>query len=201
MPAGFERIELLGDRVRLRPIREADAADAYRLLTDDAVLANLAWDGPASEAEIAGTYTRWQTEFKAGENCCLAIERADKPGMVGCINARFPRHPMQADIGYWLGVPYWNQGYMTEAVRLVCHLSFGHLNAARAYATVFTRNMASRRVLEKNGFSVDGTLRSHVFKRGQFVDSWFLTLLRSEWEVRKERYAPRHEEVIVAEGE
>jgi ribosomal-protein-alanine N-acetyltransferase len=90
---------------------------------------------------------------------------------------------------------------MTETVRLVCYFSFVYLDAARAYATVFTRNMASRRVLEKNGFSVDGTLRSHVFKRGEFVDSWFLTLLHSEWEVQKKRYAPRHEDIVVAKGE
>jgi len=200
VPAGFEHIELVGDKVRLRPIRASDAVDAYRLLTDDAVLANLAWDGPASEAEIADTYARWETEFRAGEHCALAIELADKPGMVGCINARFPRHPRQADIGYWLGVPHWNQGCMTEAVRLVCYLSFKHLDAARAYATVFTRNMASRKVLEKNGFSVDGTLRHHVFKRGEFVDSWFLTLLRPEWETGWEWFSPRLENIVFARG-
>jgi len=201
MPAGFEYIELVGDKVQLRPIREADAADAYRLLSDDAVLANLAWDGPASEAEIAGTYHHLEGELKSGESYCFAIESIDVPGLLGCIDARFPRHPRQADIGYWLGVPYWNNGYMTEALRLVCHFSFVHLDAARIYATAFTSNVASRKVLEKNGFSVDGTLRSHVFKRGQFVDSWFLTLLRSEWEVGKERYSPRQENVMVAKGE
>ena len=198
---GFEYIELVGDKIRLRPIEVSDATDAYSLLTDDAVLANLAWNGPASEAEIAETYTRWQAEFRAGENCCLAIERADKTGLVGGIDVRFPRHPRQADIGYWLGVPYWNKGYMTEAVRLICYLSFKQFDAARVYATVFVGNTGSRRVLEKNGFSVDGTLRSHVFKRGQFVDSWFMTLLRSKWEAEKARYTPRQENVIVAKGE
>jgi ribosomal-protein-alanine N-acetyltransferase len=201
MPAGFEHIELVGDKVRLRPIREGDAADTYRLVADDAVLANLAWDGPANEAEIVDTYQRWATEMKAGEGCHLAIELTDETGLIGCIDVQFPRHPRQADIGYWLGVPYWNNGYMTEAVRLVCYLSFKYLDAARAYATVFVGNIGSRRVLEKNGFSLDGTLRSHVSKRGQFLDSWFLTLLRSEWEAEKDKYIPRHEEVIFAEGE
>ncbi len=200
MPVGFEHIELLGEKVRLRPIREADAPDAYRLVADEAVLANLAWDGPASEAEIADTYQRWVTEMKAGEACHLAIERADKTGLIGCIDVRFPRHPRQADIGYWLGVPYWNNGYVTEAVRLICHLSFKHLDAVRAYATVFVGNAGSRRVLEKNGFSVDGTLRSHVYKRGKFVDSWFLTLLRSEWEASQQQFSPRYEDILVAEG-
>ena len=201
MPAGFDHIELLGDKVRLRPIRASDAADAYRLLADDAILRWLSWDGPASEAEIAETYRRWEMELKTDENCYLAIERVDEPGLVGCITARFPRHPRQVDIGYWLGVPYWNRGYMTEAVRLVCHLSFNHLGAVRAYATVFVGNNGSRKVLEKNGFSVDGTLRHHVFKRGKFLDSWFLTLLRSEWVTERERFSPRHEDVVVAKGE
>lgn len=201
MPLGFEHIELSGEKVRLRPIREGDAPDAYRLVADEAVLANLAWDGPASEAEIAATYHRLEGELKSGESYCFAIERIDTPGLLGCIDARFPRHPRQADIGYWLGVPYWNNGYMTEAVRLVCHFSFVHLDAARVYATAFTSNVASRKVLKKNGFSVDGTLRSHVFKRGKFVDSWFLTLLRSEWEAEEERYTPQHEDVIFAEEE
>ena len=201
MPAGFEQIELLGEKVRLRPIKENDAADAYRLLIDDAVLSNLAWDGPANEAEIVEAYHRLEGELKSGESYCFAIESVDAPGLLGCIDVRFPRHPRQADIGYWLGVPYWNNGYMTEALRLVCHFSFVHLDAARVYTTAFTSNVASRKVLEKNGFSVDGTLRSHVFKRGQFLDSWFLTLLRPEWEVEKERYTPRHEDVVVAKGE
>jgi ribosomal-protein-alanine N-acetyltransferase len=107
MPVGFNHIELVGDKVRLRPIRESDAADAYRLLSDDAVVANLAWDGPSGEAEIAGTYQRLEGELKSGESYCFAIERVDLSGLLGCIDARFPRHPRQADIGYWLGVPYW----------------------------------------------------------------------------------------------
>ncbi|UCB43270.1 MAG: GNAT family N-acetyltransferase [Dehalococcoidales bacterium] len=201
MPVGLEHIELVGERVRLRPIKESDAADAYRLLVDDAVLSNLVWDGPTSEAEIAEAYDRLEGELKSGESYSIAIERVDASGLLGCINPRFPRHPRQAEIGYWLGVPYWNQGYMTEAVRLVCHLSFKHLDAARAYATVFTSNVASRKVLEKNGFSVDGTLRSHVFKRGEWRDEWFLSLLRSEWEVREERYTPRHENIVFTRGE
>lgn len=200
MPVFFEHIELLGEKVRLRPIREADAANAYRLLIDDAVLRWLSWDGPVSEAEIVETYRRWESEFRISENCNLAIERVDEPSLVGCITARFPRHHRQADIGYWLGVPYWNRGYMTEAVRLVCHLAFKYLDAVRAYATVFAGNNGSRKVLEKNGFTVDGTLRHHVFKRGEFLDSWFLTLLRSEWEAERERFAPRHEDIVIVEG-
>lgn len=200
MGTAFADIQLVGDRVRLRPIREDDAARAHHLVSDDAVLANLAWEGPAGEGEMAETYRRLEGEWKSGESYCFAIERVNVSGLCGCIDARFPRHPRQADIGYWLGAPYWNRGYMTEAIRLVCHFSFEHLDAVRAYATVFDGNVGSRRALEKNGFSLDGTLRRHVFKRGEFLDAWFLTLLRSEWEEDRDRFLPRHEDIVAAGG-
>jgi ribosomal-protein-alanine N-acetyltransferase len=200
MPIGFERIELVGDRVRLRPVRPADAAEAYRLITDDAVLATLLWEGPASVHERAAIFGRWQADLRTGDRHSFAIERADRPGIIGCIVPRLVVHPQQADLGYWLGVPYWNRDYMTEAVCLACHFSFEHLDAARAYATVMVGNHGSRRVLEKNGFRLDGTLRKHVLKRGEWRDEWFLTLLRSEWERAREGFLPRHEEIVPVEG-
>jgi len=198
MVIGFERIALVGDKVRLRPTGPDDAADAYRLVTDEAVLSWLLWEGPADEAELSGTYRRWQAELKTGESYNFAIERCDQPGLIGCIGPRLMAHPLQADIGYWLGVPYWNRGYMTEAIRLICHFSFGYLDAIRVYATVMTGNVGSRRALEKNGFSLDGTLRSHVIKRGQWQDEWFLTLLRFEWQTDRERFCPRKEDIVLA---
>jgi ribosomal-protein-alanine N-acetyltransferase len=198
MSVGFSHIDIVGEKVRLRPIRATDAKAAYRLVKNEAVLSNLAWDGPRDEEELRNTYRQWEEEIKTGESCSLVIEHVDRTGLIGCIGIRFPRHPLQGDIGYWLGEPFWNRGYMTDAVRLVCHLSFQYLDAARAYATVFVGNIGSRRALEKNGFSLDGTLRCHVYKRGKWMDGWFFSLLRSEWEPNREKFVPRHEEVVVA---
>ncbi len=198
MSIGFERIELVGDRVRLRPTTGGDGASAYRLVKDEAILKWLLWDGPNAEREMAETFQRWQEGLETGESYHFAIERADEPGLIGCIGPRLVTYPEQADIGYWLGVPYWSRGYMTEAIRLVCHFCFKYLGVVRVYATVFVGNVGSRRALEKNGFSLDGTLRGHVHKRGGFLDAWFFTLLRSEWEEDRERFRPRHEDIVVA---
>ena len=201
MSVGFSHIDIVGEKVRLRPVMATDAGAAYRLVKNEAVLATMAWDGPVDEGELRDTYARWEEEIKTGENHYLAIERADQPGLIGNITVRFPRHPQQADIGYWLGEPFWNQGYMTEAVRLVCHFSFKYLDAARVYATVFVGNISSRRALEKNGFSLDGTLRCHVYKGGKWVDGWFFTLLRSEWEHNSKKFSPSYEDVIAVAKE
>ena len=60
---------------------------------------------------------------------------------------------------------------------------------------VFVGNEGSRRVLEKNRFRLDGTLRHHVIKRGEWLDGWFFSLLRSEWETNKSWYRPTSEVV------
>lgn len=78
-----------------------------------------------------------------------------------------------AEIGYWLGEPYWKQGLATEAVRQMCEYGFG-LGFARLQAAVFDFNQASMRVLEKNGFVKEGIFRRSVYKNGRFLDEhWY----------------------------
>ncbi len=198
MTVGFDRVFMVGDSVRLRPAQASDAAEAYRLVNDEAVLSRLVWDGPESEEQMSGTFRQWHDRLAAGQDYNLVIERSDEPGLIGCISARLINHPLQADVGYWLGARYWNQGYITDAVRLMCHFCFQYLESARAYATVFVGNMGSRRALEKNGFSLDGTLRCNALKRGEWRDEWFFSLLRSEWEQEPARFRPGREDVVVA---
>ena len=192
----FADAELVGERARLRPIRVDDAPRAFGLLSDDRVTRTLLWDGPASVEAVSESYQSMGlpgVSLGGDASYTFAIEAADTPGIIGSIGARLRPHPQQIDIGYWLGVPYWGAGIMTDAVRLVTHFSFEQLDALRVYATVFTGNVASRRVLEKCGFALDGTLRQQVPKRGEWLDEWFLTLLRAEWEPKRDEYRPSDE--------
>ena len=177
----FKYMILEGDLVRLRPIKASDAHEAYSMLINEKVLDWLLWDGPESEEELLNTYTQWENEFGEVSDYRFAIERLDNPGIIGCIDLRFPEHKKQLDIGYWLGFPFWSKGYMTDALRLACDFGFKHLGIVRIYAPVFRGNIRSRRVLEKNGFSLDGTLRNHLLKSKQWRDAWFMSLLRSDW--------------------
>ena len=194
----FTELKLVGRSVRLRPLRREDAAPAFSLLSDDHVTRTLQWDGPSSVETLADGYDAMglpgAAEVSRGYH--FAIEAVTKAGIIGSIAARPIVHPLQLDIGYWLGVPYWGRGLMTDAVRPVAHFSFQHLDAVRAYATVFVGNVGSDRVLEKCGFSLDRTLRCHAFKRGQWLDEWFFTLLRADWEAHKDEYLPGQEPVV-----
>ena len=93
MPIGFNHLDISGRKIRLRPTRAVDTEAAYNLITNEAILSNLAWDGPANEDELLNSYRQWEKEIKTGENYSLAIERLDQPGSIGCINIRFPGTP------------------------------------------------------------------------------------------------------------
>ncbi len=74
------------------------------------------------------------------------------------------------EIGYWLGKSWWGQGIMTAAVRAACHHAFFQWDVDVIIASCFVSNVASRRVLEKNGFAFEG--RHQLVKDGEGIDSW-----------------------------
>jgi RimJ/RimL family protein N-acetyltransferase len=86
----------------------------------------------------------------------------------------------RAEIGYWLARPYWGQGIMTDAVGTYVRYAFRELEVSRLTAHVFEFNSASARVLEKNGFILEGRLRKHFLKDGRLVDARFYGLLKDE---------------------
>ena len=80
---------------------------------------------------------------------------------------RIHRH---AELGYWIGKPWWNQGYATEACRALLHYTFEELRLHRVYAHHFTRNPASGKVLQKIGMTWEGKLKEHVIRWQRFED-------------------------------
>ena len=85
-----------------------------------------------------------------------------------------------AELGYWLGEPFWGRGIMTAAVETMCREGFAAWDIVRIHAEAFARNAASRRVLEKAGFALEGTLRRSVYKNGEMLDSCIYALVREE---------------------
>jgi ribosomal-protein-alanine N-acetyltransferase len=197
---GFQKLLIKGRAIQLRPIRLSDAQLAFKLVfNNDEILKWLLWDGPKDENEIASTYKRWDDELGTTRDVYLAIEQIKTPGLVGCISLNRKDSFEQADMGYWLSVAYWGKGYMTEAVRLVCYLGFKYLNLEKIYSPVFVGNMRSKHVLEKNGFSLEGILRSHFKKRGVWCDVWYMALLKYEWKNNEHRYLPSYEDISMVE--
>ncbi len=93
-------------------------------------------------------------------------------GAIGGIGMEFftDVHRLTAEIGYWLGEPFWGRGFATIALRAATEYAFATFALRRIQATVYEWNPASARVLEKAGYELEGCLRDHVVKDGRVGD-------------------------------
>ena len=85
---------------------------------------------------------------------------------------------ISAELGYWLGEPYWGRGITTAAVKAVTAYAFTTLDLVRVFAVPFANNRASARVLEKAGYLHEGRLRSSAIKNGQVLDQDLFARIR-----------------------
>jgi ribosomal-protein-alanine N-acetyltransferase len=93
------------------------------------------------------------------------------------LEPRFDR----AEVGYWLGQPYWGRGLATEALAAVLRFGFEELQLNKMYATHHADNLASGRVMQKNGMRKEGELVQHSKRDGQYHDLWQYRLTSQEY--------------------
>ena len=181
--------ELATDRLILRPSTVADVEELFRLVSGpdrDEITRFLRWDGPDSYDEFREFMLREQTFEDSGLRWAIVDADGEITGTayqaIGHIGSR-PILTGRGDVGYWLGRPYWGQGIMTEALTAVRDYSFRAIGLHKLEAEVFVDNQAGIRLLESVGFTREGTIRSCMQKRGEWIDAHAYGLLRSEWDV------------------
>ncbi len=121
--------------------------------------------------------------FIGQDNTNLAFAIADEHELIGGIGA-MPNndvHRLNAEIGFWLGEPFWNKGIMTKAVNVFCNYLFNSYNYNKLCANVFEGNEASKKVLLNTGFILEGTLRKNIFKNNKFLDQYIYGLLKEDF--------------------
>jgi RimJ/RimL family protein N-acetyltransferase len=96
------------------------------------------------------------------------------------------------EIGYWVGQSAWGRGIATAAVKEMCRWAFREFEGlGRLEGVVFGGNEGSRRVLEKSGFTLEGTRRKAVRKHGVEKDLLVFGLLREDWIVEEVKEVTR----------
>jgi [ribosomal protein S5]-alanine N-acetyltransferase len=88
-------------------------------------------------------------------------------------------HRLTAELGYWLGEPFWGKGIMTEAVTAFTSYCFEKFNLLRIYAEPYAYNASSCRLLEKAGFNLEGRLRCSVIKDGKIFDQLMFAKIKN----------------------
>ena len=173
---------------------EDDAAVLYGLIGGDdrrEICATLLWDGPDSIRDTldwvrrvrSGTFAEfgfhWVVRDRTG-----AIT-AEPGRAMGAIGTRPRDEAGRADVGYWLGRPYWGQGIMKEALTALIDIGFERLDYYKMEADVYTINERGTRLVQSVGMIREGIiLRAHR-KYGDWVDAGIFGIMRDEWEARQ----------------
>jgi ribosomal-protein-alanine N-acetyltransferase len=165
-------------RLVLRPLELADVPRLLELAGDRDIALNTINIPHPYTPEAAEAWVRCQDEIRQHGDVNFAI---DDGKLVGGIGLRVQRDYERAEIGYWIGKPYWGCGYATEAAGAMIRYGFEELKLHRIYAGYFGRNEKSARVMIKNGMKYEGRLREHVKKWDEFVDIVYYGILREEW--------------------
>lgn len=176
-------LRLEGEHVVLVPVSSTHAHELFELVhSREEVLRWLIWDGPETVEELAESYEEWCFPTSYGLGLHLSIlERAHGERPVGTIGVRY-RSQGIGDVGYWLGSEVWGRGLGSEAVRLLSSHALLEQGASALCAWVDVGNMASRRVLEKNGYVFERTVAGKAQKRDGATDQWGFVLTRQDAE-------------------
>jgi RimJ/RimL family protein N-acetyltransferase len=171
-------------RLKLRPYGEADISELVSLIGAREVAATtLRIPHPYTEREARAFLA--QIGGESDNEIRFAVTESKDGRFCGGIGLRLASEHRNAELGYWIGLPYWGRGYGTEAARELLRYGFEELNLHRIFASHFKQNPASGRILKKIGMRYEGCQREHLCKWDQFVDSELYGILRQEWENRE----------------
>lgn len=174
--------QLISDRLRLRAFNAADAPTVRRLAGDrDIAATTLSVPHPYPE----GLAERWIAShyeaFVDGRRISLAITRLEDESLIGAISLMLDGNNRRAELGYWVGRPFWGQGYASEAARAMLDFGFENLGLNRIFAHHMQDNPASGRVLLNIGMQPEGVLIQHILKWDQYKDIALYGLTRDHY--------------------
>ncbi len=164
-------------------------------LSDSKIVQELAGDSKIAETTLNiphpymdGMAEAWINTHKDNlineKSITYAIVKKETEELMGAISLMTINNAhKKAELGYWVGVPYWNKGYCTEASQAIVELGFKELNLNRIYALSMECNNGSWRVMEKIGMKYEGTRRQDIFKNGIAVDLRSYAILREDFQI------------------
>lgn len=179
---------IYGQRVRLRAVEREDVKKFHEWINDPEVTAGLSLYLPMSMVDEETWFETMLT--RPPQQKAMAIEAREGEGwrLIGnCAFFDVDTVARSAEFGIMIGdKAFWNKGYGTEAVTLLLRHGFETLNLNRVALRVYADNPRARRSYEKAGFVLEGTMRQAMYRRGHFGDVHMMSVLRSEWDARRE---------------
>jgi len=170
-------------RLVLRPFGKDDIDKVAEMAGDRAVYdTTLNIPHPYSRNDAETWIASHPESLKNDRIVTYAITIKKSGNLIGAIGLVLKLAHDSAEMGYWIGKPYWNRGYATEAAVRMIQYGFDELKLNRIDAHYFVRNGASGKVMKKAGMKYEGCLRQAVKKEGNYEDLEAFAILRSEYE-------------------
>ena len=157
------------ENIKLRKLESSDKETIAELLNNKKILNNLR-DSIPNPYSISDAIFFINLTKENNPRQILGIEYKEELCGVISLIIQTDIYSKSAEIGYWLGEKYWGKGIMTKAVKLITKYGFENLNIIRIFTGVFEFNLASIKVLEKNGYLKDGIFKKAIFKNGKIWD-------------------------------
>jgi [ribosomal protein S5]-alanine N-acetyltransferase len=182
-----------------RPTRETERLILRPFTLDDAPrVQTLAGDGDIASTTLNiphpyedGMAEQWigghQEKFEKGTETVFALTLRSDGLLIGAMGLVINSPDENAELGYWIGKPYWNNGYATEAAKAVLDYAFNQLNLHRVHARHLKRNPTSGRVMQKIGLKHEGCQRQHTKKWDVFEDIECYGILRADFAASRSR--------------
>lgn len=173
---------LVTDRLRLRLLEERDLALFSECANRPEIYATtlrmpLPYRVEDARRFMLVQHAAWDSQ--TGLVMTICMRETDEP--IGSVGLEVYRSMDRAELGYWVSVPFWNQGYATEAAAAIVAYGFEHLALHRVSACHAVGNDASAKVMRKLGMSYEGTHRENIKKDGTYRDDVVYAVLKREY--------------------
>lgn len=167
------------NRLTLRPWRESDAEECYKYAKDPRVGPICGWPIHAS---VEDSRRIIREVLSVPETYAVVLKETKMPiGSIGLHRRDLAERDSEAELGYWLGVPYWGCGIIPEAAREVLRHAFEDLKLTRIWAGYYDENKSSKRVLEKLGFAYYRTETASAPQMNETRERHIRYLTKEEW--------------------
>lgn len=178
----FIRLRTWQNKDQKELVSQANHYEIWRNLTD-----SFPYPYTQNDAEAWIEFNLYQ---KPAENLAIIVN-GKVAGAIGLVK-KTGNWEKTAEIGYWLGYDFWGHGIGTKAVKKFSQYVFDTFpNIHRLEANVIAYNEASKRVLEKSGFTLEGIMKERFVKNEELLDIWHYAKLRKNNSTRKKRYQLR----------
>jgi ribosomal-protein-alanine N-acetyltransferase len=173
-------MELIGQHATLRPWRLADVPSLVKYANNPNVARQLRDRFPHPYTAADGRqFIQSLAQARPTTTFAIAVGGEAVGGTGFAPGADVERY--SAEVGYWLGEPYWGRGITAEAVTLLSGYAFTTCNMLRLFALPFADNAQSIRVLEKAGYTREAILRASSVKHGVTRDQALYALINDSW--------------------